>query len=131
MSDAREVARRLGSYALNHLAALDQQYAEAAEAYKDIATAAAQAEAAHKNERAQLRLQLLDSGTVRSQAEADARADGDPHICDLFSARVNTRAVADSHEAYLRSLERRNANGQTYASTEREIDRQHAQRGAG
>lgn len=126
MSDARDVARRLGSFALTHLAELDQQYATAAADFKPMALEAAQAEAEHKNRRAQLVLKLRDSGEVRSQAEADARADGDPEICGLLTARLCSRAIADSHLQYLRSLERRNGNGQTYASTEREIDRMHA-----
>ena len=127
MTDPRPVANALSSPALAHLGAVSKAYAELADDYKGLAHKAAEAEAAYKNERAKLVLKVRASGEVKSQAEADAHADGNERICELLTKRLLTRAAADSAKEKLRSLAAQNENGRTFAATEREIDRLHAQ----
>lgn len=130
MSDEREVARALGG-ALKHLGDVSHEYAEWADEAKRVLVAAAQAEAEYRSKKAQTKLSFRARGEAKSDAEAETKADAEPDIADLLMARLVTRAEADAHLEKLRQLRSRNENGRTYASTERELDKMHAQGRAG
>lgn len=129
MSDERRVARALGG-ALGHLGDVSHEYAQWADSCKEVLTAAARAEAQYRSRKAQLKLKFRAEG-AKSDAEAETKADADEEIADLLMDRLITRAEADSHLEKLRQLRSRNENGRTYASTERELDKMHAQGRAG
>lgn len=112
--------------ALDRLGAVSRAYELAADEYRQVAVNAAEAEAAHRSEKAKavLRFRALDD--VRSHAEAEARADGDDRIAGLYRDRLVTAALADSHKAKLQQLREQVATGRTRVTSEREVDRLHA-----
>lgn len=113
--------------ALDRLGAVSRAYELAADEYRPVVVAAAEAEAAHRSGKAKaiLRFKALDD--VRSHAEAEARADADEHIADLYRQRLVTAAVAESHKAKLQQLREQVATGRTRVTSEREVDRLHSQ----
>ena len=112
--------------ALTRLGEVSRAYELAADEYRPVVVAAAEAEAAHRSEKAKaiLRFKALDD--CRSHAEAEARADADELIGDLYRQRLVTAAVADSHKAKLAQLREQVATGRTRVTSEREVDRIHA-----
>ena len=111
---------------IDHLGAVSKQYQECADAYRDVATAAAEAEAAHKVARAKTALRFKDSGECRSMTEAETRAEADDEVARLYRERLITAAVADAHREKLQQLREQVASGRTYVASEREVDRMHA-----
>lgn len=111
---------------IDHLGAVSKQYQLAADEYRGVATAAAEAEAAHKVARAKTALRFKDSGDCRSMAEAETRAEADDDVARLFRDRLITAAIADAHREKLRQLREQVASGRTYVASEREVDRIHA-----
>lgn len=112
--------------ALTRLGEVSRAYQLAADEYRAVAVAAAEAEAAHRSEKAKAVLKYRALDDVRSHAEAEARADADDHIADLYRQRLVTAAVADSHKAKLAQLREQVATGRTRVTSEREVDRIHA-----
>lgn len=131
MSDPRPVARGFNSTALAHLGDVSVEYQRWADKAREVLVNAAQAEAEYRSEKAKKKLWFRDQGGAKSDAEAETRADADDHIADLLQRRLVARAVADAHLEKLRQLRSQNENGRTYASTERELDKLHAQGRAG
>jgi hypothetical protein len=113
--------------ALARLGEVSREYQSMADAYRDVAVAAAEAEAAHKAGRARAILREKARDDVRmSHAEAEARAEADEHIADLYRQRLVTAAIAESHREKLRQLREQVATGRTAVASERETDRIHA-----
>lgn len=112
--------------ALDRLGAVSRAYELAADEYRQVAVNAAEAEAAHRSEKAKavLRFRALDD--VRSHAEAEARADGDDRIAGLYRDRLVKAALADSHKAKLAQLKEQVATGRTRVTSERTADEFHA-----
>ncbi len=120
-------AQRVPRTALERLGEVSRTYELAADAYRDLAIAAAAAEAAHKTARAKAILREKARDDVRmSHAEAEARAEADDDIADLYLDRMVKAAVADSHREKLRQLREQVATGRTAVTSERETDRFHA-----
>lgn len=114
--------------AIARLGAVSREYERLADEYRDVAVAAAEAEAAHKVARAKAILQAKASETERiSHAEAEARAEAGDDIANLYRNRLITAALADSHREKLRQLREQIATGRTAVTTERAIDQIHAQ----
>lgn len=113
--------------ARERLAEVSREYERAAGEYRDVAVAAALAEAAHKQARAKAILRCKADDSVRmSHAEAETRAEADDDIADLYRQRLVTAAVADSHRERLRQLREQVATGRTAVVGDRETDRIHA-----
>lgn len=111
---------------LDHLATVSREYQRWADDYRDVATAAARARAAHTTARAKSVLRIKAEAERMSVAEAETRADASDEIAELNQQRLVTEAVADSHREKLRQLREQIATGRTYAATMREVDRLHA-----
>lgn len=114
------------SAALARLGQVSTLYEELAEAYRDVALTAANAEAEHKRVRAQTILRVKASEERMSHAEAETRAEADEHVAELYRLRVTTAAIADAHRARLSQLKEQVAVGRSFAVAEREGDRLHA-----
>lgn len=112
---------------LDRLGEVSREYQRMADAYKTVATEAAEAEAVHKSARARAILRFKATETERmSHAEAETRAEADPEISELYRDRLVKSALADSHREKLRQLREQIATGRTAVASEREIDRLHA-----
>ena len=111
---------------ISHLGVVSKEYQTKANEYHDVAVEAAEAEAAHKSARARKALEFKDSGTCRSMAEAEARAEADEDVSRLYRDRLVAAAIADAHREKLRQLREQVASGRTYVASEREVDRMHA-----
>lgn len=116
---------------LSRLSEVSLEYQQKADEYREIAQAAARAEAEHKSKKAQAILRHKATAERMSMAEAETRADADPAIAALYFQRLTTAALADSHREKLRQLKEQIAYGRTYVATEREIDRMHAENRGG
>ena len=113
--------------ALRRLGEVSRAYELAADEYRAIALRAAEAEAAHKAARAKAILRVKASETERiSHAEAEARAEADEEIANLYRDRLITAALQDSHREKLRQLREQVATGRTAVTSEREVDKIHA-----
>jgi hypothetical protein len=113
--------------AIRRLGEVSRAYEMAADEYRAIALRAAEAEAAHKSARARKILQVKASETERiSHAEAEARAEADEEIANLYRNRLITAALQDSHREKLRQLREQVATGRTAVTSEREVDKIHA-----
>jgi len=114
--------------AIRRLGEVSRAYEIAADEYKAIALRAAHAEAAHKSTRARTILQIKARETERiSHAEAEARADADEEISNLYRDRLITAALQDSHREKLRQLREQVATGRTAVASDRVVDQMHAQ----
>lgn len=111
---------------VKRLGEVSQEYQVKADEFRDVAVAAALAEADHKSRRAQRSLQFKDSGECRSMTEAEARADADEEIAVLLRDRLVAAAIAEAHKQKLQQLREQNANGRSVVASERETDRMHA-----
>lgn len=111
---------------LDRLGAVSLEYQTKADEYREIAQAAARAEAEHKTARAKAVLRFKAAAERMSMAEAECRAEADDDVAELYLRRLTTAARADSHREKLRQLKEQIAYGRTYVATEREIDRMHA-----
>ena len=89
---------------------------------------AAQAEATHKAARAKRLLKARAEG-VRSVSEAEAIAEADDNVADLYMRRLTTSAVADSSKQRILSLRERVGAIRSVLADQREADRQHAMSG--
>lgn len=87
MSDLQSMVNRLASETM---------------AYRDLAVAAAAAEADYKRARGKLLLKAKAAGN--SMAAAEAVVEGDDECADLLMARLTSAAIADSQKEMLRSL---------------------------
>lgn len=112
--------------ALQRLGVVSRQYEQMADEYRDVAIAAATAEAAHKAARAKAILRERAGEGRVSHAEAEARAEADDTIAELYQQRLVTAAIADSHREKLRQLREQVATGRTAVASERDVDRIHA-----
>lgn len=112
--------------ALTRLGAVSRDYQRMADEYRDVAIAAAEAEAAHKAGRAKAILRAKTGEERISHAEAETRAEADDDIAGLYRERLVTAAIADSHREKLRQLREQVATGRTAVASEREVDRIHA-----
>ena len=113
--------------ALARLGAVSRAYEIAADEYRGIAQAAAEAEAAHKAARAKAILRFKADETQRmSHAEAETRAEADETIADLYRQRLIAGALADSAREKLRQLREQVATGRTAVASERAVDGLHA-----
>lgn len=113
--------------ASEHLRKVSAEYARQAQAYSDIAHAAADAEATHKRERAKAVLAAKATTTERmSHAEAETRAEADDRIAELYRERLITAARAEAARERLRQLREQVAVGRSVLVGEREADRLHA-----
>lgn len=110
---------------IRHLGEVSREYQIKADEYRDVATAAAENEAAYKSTRARVALRFKDSGDCRSMTEAEARADADENVAALLRDRLVSAAIADAHREKLRQLREQVASGRTYVASERELDRMH------
>ncbi len=100
-----------------------------AQAFGELAEAAARAEGVAKHEKAKFKVRLRDLGDVRSDADADTRAEADDRIADLLQARLLTAATRDAAAERLRQLRAQLEFGRTVVAGEREADRLHASSG--
>lgn len=113
--------------ALQRLGVVSRAYELAADEYREVAIAAANAEAAHKAARAKAILREKARDDVRmSHAEAETRAEADDTIADLYRQRLITAAVADSHREKLKQLREQVATGRTAVASSRFVDQLHA-----
>jgi len=112
--------------ALGQLGSVSRTYAIKAAEFKDIAVAAAKAEAHHKSARAKAILRAQAEGEGLSHNRAETIADADDEISRLLMDRLVSAALADAHKEQLRQLKEQNANGRTVVVNAREIDRMHA-----
>ena len=112
--------------ALSRLGEVSRAYELAADEYRAFVVDAAEAEAAHRSGKAKTILRFKALEDVRSHAEAEARADADEEIADLYRRRLVTAALAESHKAKLQQLREQVATGRTRVTSEREVDRIHA-----
>lgn len=111
---------------LERLGEVSREYERKADAYQDVALAAAAAEAAHKTARAKAILRFkAEEGRV-SHAEAESRAEADDAVARLYLERLTTAAVAESHREKLRQLREQVANGRTAVASDRAADQHHA-----
>lgn len=117
--------------ALERLGIISRQYQIKAVEYEGILVAAAKAEAEHKSARAQAILAAMADGERVSHAKAETVAEGDPVIAELYQRRLVASAVAEAHRAQLHQLREQVANGRTFVTSQREIDKLHAEGGAG
>lgn len=115
------------SEALTRLGEVSREYQRMAQAYEAVLTAAAEAEAAHKSARACRILRALAEGEASSHAKAETIAEADAEIGALYRDRLVTHAKADAHRGQLQRLREQVANGRTFAASEREVDRIHAE----
>jgi hypothetical protein len=122
-------APRGGVTAAEHLGEVSKMYARLADSYRQVTLDAAAAEAEHKAARAKAVLAFKAGEEKVSHAEAEARADADDHIADLYLRRLTTAALASSHREKLHQLREQVATGRTAVASERAADEMHA-RGA-
>jgi hypothetical protein len=115
---------------MDHLGSVSRVYAIKAAEFRDIAVAAAKAEAHHKSARAKEILRAQAEGESLSHNRAETIADADDEIGHLLTERLVSAAMADAHKEQLRQLREQNANGRTMVVNAREIDRLHANDGA-
>jgi SLT domain-containing protein len=113
--------------ALARLGEVSRAYEIAADEYRGVVVAAAEADAAHRKARGKAVLREKAQSPGMSHAEAVTRAEADDTIADLYLARVTTAAVAESHLEKLRQLKEQQANGRSAVATDRDVDRLHAQ----
>lgn len=112
--------------ALARLGAVSRAYEQAVAEYGPLAVEAAKAEAAYRAAKAKAVLRAKAGPDRVSVAEAEARADADDEIADLYQRRLVAAALADAHKAKLAQLKEQVATGRTLAASEREADRIHA-----
>ena len=112
--------------AVRQLGTVSREYERQADAYRDVALAAAAAEAEHKAKRAQAILRFKAEADRMSHAEAETRAEADETVAGLYRERLITAAKADSHREKLRQLREQVGSGRTVVASEREVDRIHA-----
>lgn len=112
--------------ALGHLGNVSRTYAIKAAEFRDIAVAAAKAEALHKSAKAKAILRAQADGEGLSHNRAETIADADDEIGRLLTDRLVAAALADAHKEQLRQLREQVANGRTMVVNAREIDRLHA-----
>jgi hypothetical protein len=121
-------ASRVPRTALDRLGEVSRAYELAADEYRGIAIVAAEAEAAHKAARAKAILREKAREDARmSHAEAETRAEADDTVAGLYLERLTKAAMADSHREKLRQLREQVATGRTAVTSDREVDRLHAQ----
>lgn len=94
--------------------------------YHDQAVASARAEAAHKQARAKRFLLARHNGEAKSAADADAIAEADDAVADLYSTRLIAAAVADATKQKIYSLRESIGMERTHLASQREADRLHA-----
>ena len=115
---------------LQRLGAVSREYERMADAYRDIALAAAAAEAEHKAARARTILAVKAAAKGESErishAEAETRAEADEKVAALYLARLTTAAEADAHREKLRQLKEQVATGRTAVASDRAADTNHA-----
>lgn len=109
-----------------HLGVVSRAYELAANEYHGIARAAAVAEATHKAARAKAVLRHRAAEGVRSQAEAECRAEADEEIAALYQERLIAAALADSSKQKLLQLREQVATGRTAVASDRAADQHHA-----
>lgn len=112
--------------ALARLGSVSRTYEQAVAEYGPLAVEAAKAEAAYRAAKAKAVLRAKAGPDRVSVAEAEARADADDEIADLYQRRLVTAALADAHRERLRQLREQVATGRTAVASEREADRLHA-----
>jgi hypothetical protein len=110
--------QRLTTYAL--------AYEKAADEYKQVALNAACAEADHKSERAKAILRYKARGERVSQAEAEAHAEADDTVGDLYLARLTSAAIADSSRQKLLQLRSMIDTARTVVASDRMTDFNHS-----
>lgn len=123
-------APRGGVTAAEHLGEVSKTYARLADSYKRVSLDAAEAEANHKASRAKAVLRFKAGEEKVSHAEAEARADADDVIAELYLRRLTTAALASSHREKLHQLREQVATGRTAVASERLVDENHG-RGIG
>lgn len=111
---------------MDHLSRVSREYATKTGEYGPVAEAAAVAEAAHKTARAKAILRYRAAEGVKSHAEAEARAEADDEIAELYQARLVAAAKADAHREHLRQLREQVAVGRSKVASERADDQFHA-----
>lgn len=111
---------------LERLGEVSRAYEQKANEFAAVVTAAAEAEAGHKAERARAVLRFRAESDCRSMAEAEARAEADEQIAELYRQRLIAAAVADAHREKLRQLREQISYGRTHVVAEREADKLHA-----
>jgi hypothetical protein len=111
---------------LNRLGAVSRQYQQAAQAYEGVLVAAAEAEAMHKSARARRILRAMADG-ANSHAKAETIAEADAEVAALYHHRLIAQAKSEAARAQLHQLREQVQNGRTFAATEREVDRMHAE----
>jgi hypothetical protein len=114
--------------ALDRLGVISRAYEKAADEYRDVALAAATAEAAHKTARAKAILHFKATAERRvSHAEAECWAEANDEVAGLYLERLTTAALADSARQKLAQLREQVGVGRTAAAAERLVDQVHAQ----
>ncbi len=113
---------------MEHYAAISREYSVRAQAFGELAEAAARAEGVAKHEKAKFKVRLRDTGEVRADADAETRAEADDRIAGLLQARLLTAATRDAAAERLRQLRAQIEFGRSVISQEREVDRLEANR---
>lgn len=88
---------------LEELERLNEMSMDRAHAYTQLATDAAEAEAAHKALRAK-RVLIAKAQGVRSITEAEYTAEADDDVANAYLTRLTTAAISDSCRETLRSI---------------------------
>lgn len=110
-----------------HLGSVSRQYQDKADKFEQVLLDAARAEAEHKAKRAQRILSALASEQRMSHNRAETEADADEEIAALHERRLTTAAIADAHRAKLNQLREQVSVGRTMETSQREVDRMHAE----
>ena len=109
------------------LGAVSLEYARKANEYEGIALTAANAEATYKHKRAVFITKHRFEDPKASVAWLEVQAEADDELAALLHERLRSAAVLDAASKKLQQLRERVATGRTYAASEREADRMHAQ----
>lgn len=97
----------------------------AVDRYAEETVAAAGAEADHKRERAKRMLRARSEG-IRSISEAEAVAEADDFVAELYMRRLTTSAVADASKQRIVALRERIGALRSYLADQRAADSLHA-----
>lgn len=112
---------------LQRLQAVCRDYDRLVDAFREVALAAAEAEAEHKAARAKAILRFKADDSVRmSHAEAETRAEADDTVAALYMRRLTTAAIAEAHREKLRQLREQVAASRTEVASDRAADVWHA-----
>ena len=112
---------------LTRLGDVSRQYQIRAAEYRDVLLQEARAKAEYIAGRAKAVLRASASEERVSVARAEAIADADPDVSVLNLKRLVAAAEAEAHRAQLQQLREQVASGRTFVTSQREIDKLHAE----